>query len=162
MNTKPVSPVGLLIPFTAISRKLPLALSLAFFGITSMDCLDLLFCFSRQLEAIFTANYISSVTWNVHWLRVMTKSHWLHRFPEWLLLSTIVDIWLMIILTEWCHYLRSKSIETVTNIQGTVCLIWGNYIMWVLNDLPVLPVKFLRTTTDTGGRVGGGAFENPV
>ena len=68
----------------------------------------------------------------------------------------------MIILTELCHYLRLKSIDTVTNIQGTVCLIWANYIMWVLNDLPVLPVKFLRTSTDTGGRVGGGASENPV
>ena len=133
MNTIPVSPFGLLIPFAAISRKLPLALSLAFFGITSMDCLDLLFCFSRHLEAIFTANSISSVIWNVHWLPTMTDSHWLFRFPEWLLLSTIVEIWLMIILTELCHYLRLKSIETVTNIQGTVCLIC-NYIRRVLND----------------------------
>ena len=75
MDTIPVSPFGLLIPLTAISRKLPLALSLAFFGITSRDCLDLLFCFSRHLEAIITANSVSSVTWNVHWLPTMTYSH---------------------------------------------------------------------------------------
>ena len=64
--TIPVSPVGLLIPFTAISRKLPLALSLAFFGITSMDCLALLFCFSGHLVDISTAHSVSCVNWNVY------------------------------------------------------------------------------------------------